>query len=482
MLVEDQEHDVIAFRRALAKDGKAWDVTHVVRAEEALKLLAQNALFSIIVTDFNLPGMNGLEFVEALGSLESRPPVLFITGAGSESIAVQALKLGVDDYIVKDPSQGYLQILPIKIPEILQHHKNALEKEQARAQLAEANEQFLAVLEGLIAGVNVVDLETLEILFANKYYRDIYGDSIIGKHCWDVLMEGESSPCEHCINASLLGNDGKPAAALVQERQDHATGKWFLDQNTAIRWTNGRWARLQISTDITDMKAAELLRNDMDGILRHDLRSPLSGLLSVFSILGGEGCLDDQLQELVDSGKQSTYRMLSMVNMTFDLFKIEGGAYQVETEKVPLKKLLLRAMAGQKEMAASLGVTLKTAPLMEESEPYNVLGEESLCYSIFHNLIANAVEAGDSGDFVAVQMGKTTSEVTVKVLNPAKVPEQVKERFFDKYATSGKTKGTGLGAYAAKLLTEAQGGRISMSSSAEQGTVVTVTLPAADAD
>ena len=66
---------------------------------------------------------------------------------------------------------------------------------------------------------------------------------------------------------------------------------------------------------------------------------------------------------------------------------------------------------------------------------------------------------------------------SLEVRNQGQVPEDVRDRFFEKYATSGKRGGTGLGTYSARLIAEVHGGAIAMATSAEGGIVVRVTLP-----
>ena len=78
---------------------------------------------------------------------------------------------------------------------------------------------------------------------------------------------------------------------------------------------------------------------------------------------------------------------------------------------------------------------------------------------------------------LAVKVGE--SRVSIGVHNMGVVPEEIRERFFDKYVTSGKEGGTGIGTYSARLMAETQRGTIAFTSSEEAGTAVSVTLPAA---
>jgi signal transduction histidine kinase len=148
LLVEDSDHDQIAFRRALEKSRLAFDLTTCQRGEELpAAMQAGSESFDIVVMDHNLPGMNGLETYRSLRRKTDLPPVVMLTGAGSEDLAVHALQAGMDDYIIKDANQGYLQLLPLKLQDVKHRSDDRLARRQAQAQLRQA----YAALEDMVA-------------------------------------------------------------------------------------------------------------------------------------------------------------------------------------------------------------------------------------------------------------------------------------------------------------------------------------------
>ncbi|MHC4559896.1 MAG: PAS domain S-box protein, partial [Planctomycetota bacterium] len=128
--------------------------------------------------------------------------------------------------------------------------------QQAQEELKNSNERFRTVLDSLDALVYVSDMDTHEILFANKYGRDIWGD-IIGKTCWKTLQSGRTDPCEFCTNDKLLDSNGKPTGIHRWEFQNTVDNQWYDCHDQAIPWTDGRLVRMEIATNITERRQVE---------------------------------------------------------------------------------------------------------------------------------------------------------------------------------------------------------------------------------
>ena len=141
LLVEDNEHDAFAFQRTFQKSSLTSKIHHFVRADAALaRMEAHPDDYDILVADHKLPGRTGLDLCREILALGHHPPVVLLTGSGNEELAVEALKSGVDDYLVKDPGEGYLDLLPVILPEVVRRNRDRLEKQQAQAELKAAKE------------------------------------------------------------------------------------------------------------------------------------------------------------------------------------------------------------------------------------------------------------------------------------------------------------------------------------------------------
>lgn len=124
LLVEDDEFDVAVFGRAFRKSSIACEIVRCKNGEQVLAGLRDTALcFDLLVADHMLPGMSGFDL--CLHLLEDSPPfaLVLLTGGGSEQMAIRALRAGINEYIVKDSSQEYLDLLPLVLPKVARRHR-----------------------------------------------------------------------------------------------------------------------------------------------------------------------------------------------------------------------------------------------------------------------------------------------------------------------------------------------------------------------
>ena len=101
-----------------------------------------NGSYDVLLVDYELPYYNGLQVIQKLAENGSLPPLIMVTGAGSENIAVEAMKLGAGDYIVKDVDSGYLNLLPTIIKHVWQQNQLRIEKTLAIEARMESEENL----------------------------------------------------------------------------------------------------------------------------------------------------------------------------------------------------------------------------------------------------------------------------------------------------------------------------------------------------
>lgn len=231
--------------------------------------------------------------------------------------------------------------------------------------------------------------------------------------------------------------------------------------------------------DITDRKHLELLRNDIDSIIRHDLKAPLNGIINLPKIMRGDANLTADQVGLLRLIEESGRTMLRQIDMSLDLMKIERGQYRPEPCRFDLLPLVRDILVSVGDFSRSRRLALVLSLDGGEAGPdssFPVHGEERLCYPLLSNLIVNALEASPPGETVRIDLD-AGEQASVSIRNIGEIPPEIRPRFFEKYVTSGKTTGTGLGTYSAQLFARTQGGSVELDTSEPGATTLVVLLP-----
>ena len=222
------------------------------------------------------------------------------------------------------------------------------------------------------------------------------------------------------------------------------------------------------------------LREHIDRITRHDLKNPLNALLGYPQLMLLDKSLTSTQRGYLEKMLTAGNEMLHMINSSLDLFKMETGCYQYKPESLDLLVIIKRALRDLRMLTE--GCRVKVTFLVNgqeenDSQSFSVVAESSLSYSLFANLIRNAIEACSSADdTIVIKLHEDGNYGVIAITNPGSVPAEIREHFFEKYTTVGKKHGTGLGTYTARLMAEAQKGSIAMTTDSKE-TCITVRLP-----
>jgi signal transduction histidine kinase len=148
LLVEDNPRHAGLIRDELEIELPAASVTVAPSVGDAQSALADRR-FDVAILDFRLPDGDGLEILRQLKAEGRREPVVFVTTSSSTAIAVEAMKIGAEDYIVKE--EGYVSVLPFVVREVIERARLRAERADLERRLARA--ERLASLNTLMAGI-----------------------------------------------------------------------------------------------------------------------------------------------------------------------------------------------------------------------------------------------------------------------------------------------------------------------------------------
>ncbi len=272
-----------------------------------------------------------------------------------------------------------------------------------------------------------------------------------------MRREKEKAQDEALQAQQLLVNSLKSSERVLEERVERRT--------------------VELAKNNQKLEHAMRSLEDVERIARHDLKTPLVSIVAAPNLLRAGREMDAKEEVVLSMIERAARRALNMINMSLDLYQMETGNYVFEATSVDLTALVLNVVQDLAGHAESKLVRVQVSG----QQPHSwVAAEDTLCYSIVANILKNAVEAAPQSSVVKVVLERG-EKVILHIQNEGSVPESMRERFFAKYATSGKEGGTGLGTYSSHLLAEIQGGSLTMETSDENGTTLSLQLNCAQA-
>jgi signal transduction histidine kinase len=243
---------------------------------------------------------------------------------------------------------------------------------------------------------------------------------------------------------------------------------------------------LELKQHEEELQAAHQTQEQVTQFLVHDLRSPLTTVTSVISVLRSaraRGDRDPAQDELLDAAEASVGWLLTLITALLDASRLESGAMPLTPRAIDIAEITGPA-AEQVSLWAELGGMEVRAEAPGEGR--QVVADPEVTVRVLVNLLSNAIKYSPPGSAITLrastdQPGAVTFSVADQ--GPGIPPEWV-GRMFERFAVGPRAAGvpaSGLGLHFCKLAVEAQGGRIWLASQVGKGTVVSFTLPAGEA-
>jgi PAS domain S-box-containing protein len=369
-----------------------------------------------------------------------------------------------------------------------------------------SQERFLAVLESLDAIVYVADMETYELLYLNRFAREIFGDGV-GKTCWETLQSGQKSTCDFCSNDKLVDEEGNPKGPYIWEFQNTRNGHWYDIRDRAINWVDGRLVRLEIATDITDRKKAEEEKEKLEVQLRqaqkmeaigqlaggvaHDFNNILTAIIGYGNILQMKLKEGAPLRIYVDQILASSNRAAHLIQslLAFSRKQI------INTQPVNLNKLVLRI---EKLLVRVIGEDIKLRTILAEEE-VTVMADSGQIEQVLMNLATNARDAMPEGGLLIIETGlvefdkgfieahgdgKPGKHALISVTDSGVgMDEATRGKVFEPFFTTKEVgRGTGLGLAMVYGIIKQHGGYTDVYSEQGKGTKFKIYLPLVKAE
>lgn len=329
----------------------------------------------------------------------------------------------------------------------------------------------------------------------NATYCDIYGytkNELIGHHFTYVVPEEKQEELvqyqeefmlkEYELQGSWIvqGKDKKPFeiianAAFLRTKDGREKRKMTLV--VRAKELEDTIVRLRTTIEILERKLET--QDIANRLAEHDLRNRLSSIVSVADILSNTD-VDDEQRKWVDTIKRIGKDTLLLLSSARDFASMERGEYQPDISEFDLIGNMAKLTKDYLESISSKKLHIELTLNGHEVEPgadeLIIEGDQFYLEHMFQNLLGNAIDASPDNENIFIAIEKEESLI-IRFSNMGMIPEEIQENFFEKYTTSGKERGTGLGTYIAKMIADFHGGDISFTSSAEKGTTLAVSLP-----
>ncbi len=254
LIIEDEAVSARLLKRKLEQS--AYVVEHVPDSEPGIAKVASEK-FDVLIIDYSLPKKDGLEVIRILKTKGIFPPIIMVTGSGDERIAVEAMKLGAKDYIVKDNAGRYLELLPGVVERILAERNLLLEKQRAEEALTETQARYKALFENTPLGLYRTTPDG-QFLDANPALVQLLGlpnrESIFRMNAMDFYKD----PLDRSRWKETLERQGSVSSFEVEMIRLDGTPIWVEDNSRAIRDAKGKTLYYEGSLqNITERKKTE---------------------------------------------------------------------------------------------------------------------------------------------------------------------------------------------------------------------------------
>jgi PAS domain S-box-containing protein len=489
LYMEDDAGEARLFQKKLERLGYLVDIAS--NGDEGLAMY-DAATYDVVAVDQRMPVLDGLEVIHALASRRLSIPMIMVSGSGDERIAVEAMKLGASDYIVKEPTGGYLELLPAVIEQVLDRRRLTEEKQQAEQALRQSEERYRLLAEHSLDLIGLLDLEG-NILYASPSHFQVLGykpAELRRENIFLFIYPDDVQPALSVINTLVSVGMGRKIEIRLQQK----SGPWiWVEAILSVITDDTGLNRLLLSArDITERKRAEealrqqtvelQARNEeLDAFahtVAHDLQAPLTTIVGFAAALTKPATtlpqeeLQKHLQTIVWSGRK-------MSNIIKELLML-ASVRQLEVELKPLDMAHI-VVEVQQRLAATIE-TYKAQIILPEAWPA-ALGHAQWVEEVWVNYISNAIKYG--GRPPRVELGATVQADGIVRFwvrdNGSGLTPAEQAQLFVPFIRLNKTpaKGNGLGLSIVRRIVEKLGGQVGVESEGlpERGCVFSFTLP-----
>ena len=508
VVLDDEKMVTSAFKTLLKVEG--FDNANFFnKPKEALDFL-KTTKPDLIISDFMMPDMNGLEFLTKAKKLHPECSMILLTGYADKENAIKAINdIGLYKYIEKPWNNDdlimnikngiershLLEELRIKISELedakfkLERYSEMLEEkvEERTADLVTANSKLSGIINYCADGIIIIDKHGI-IEQVNPACENMTGLSEVAlchMRLQEIAYSDNIDINKSCNNKEgIFGLGPDKSEVLIRDcyiRNSLSDKKIPVEINFAAISTSKKEKYVGVIRDVTLQKDTERLRDDFIATLTHDLRTPLLAAIQTlkFFLDGSLGSLEDKQRVLLSTMLQSNEDLLGLVNALLEVYKFESGKLSLCKTLFNVKDLIIQCYEELKPLAESKNIEFLLNCGIDKDIEINA--DKSEIKRVMINLCGNAVNYTNKNGkielFANVQAGDFIFSVSD---NGNGIPKDDIPNLFMRFSQGTSKKrstGTGLGLYLSRQIIEAHGGKIWLESKINKGSEFSFLLP-----
>ena len=373
--------------------------------------------------------------------------------------------------------------------QISQIVSTATKRWQVETSLQQSQRTMQKVLDNINANIFVSDYDTLKVIFANKPFREEAGEVPANAECWRMLNAGLENGCKHCPKPKLLDANRKFTGVHFWEDYNPVTKRWYTIQSMAIKWLDGRWAIMELATDITTRKQVELeliqakekaeesdrLKSAFLANMSHEIRTPLNAIVGFSSLLAETD--EAELRHVYMSlAQENNELLLNLISDILDISKIEAGMIDLVMGRVDVPQLCREVIATFSHKKRDTAVELR----FDENSPQIVIdADKNRIVQVLSNFLTNALKFTTKGSITLSYSLEDENQVRFCVTDTGKgIPDEQKHEIFNRFVKLDSfVQGAGLGLSICQSLVNRMGGKIGVESREGEGSCFWFTHP-----
>jgi signal transduction histidine kinase/FixJ family two-component response regulator len=489
LVVDDSlDHRALIARRL---EAAGMQVRTASSAEEALEQVEQ---VDLVLLDYRLPGVDGLDLLRVIHDRPRAPSVIMVTGAGSTEVAVDAMRAGAINYVPKD--HGYVEALPEVVERAWLHHDlaaRATELQRLALLVTSATDRDQLFQEIVDGAARLLHAESCALLIDRDGRLEAVSglgperdelSRLIVISLVDKQVDAQPRVVDGHLFVPLPSETGEPVGLLALSGPSTTFTEEELQLSRAFASFAGIALRKLRQFELERILVSELqqtldARRDFVASISHELRTPLTSICGFTQTLRihWEALEEDRRRDLLERVDRNADDLRDLVDELLDLARLERGrAQHLQLESLDLR---LQTIV----LIDQLGHVLEDRDVRVAVPHLAVTGDASLLRRTLGNLLSNAVKYSDVGTAIEVRARAAGDHARVEVVDRGiGLPPWEASRVFDPFfrarsSVANAVRGSGIGLALVREYVRTMGGEVFVDSEPGAGSVFGFTLP-----